>query len=60
MNPGQNNVIPLRACGFKNVEIQPLQEIKKQSGILNRGDKQFERTQKAEISLLRDEQEIFE
>ena len=62
VKPESSIVIPLRACGFNQVQLRPLNKLKNlsQTGALNRGDKKFEWTEKAQISLLKDESEIFE
>ena len=62
VKPEQSIVIPLRACGFKYIQLRPLHNVKKltSTGALNRDNKKFEWTQKSEISLLKDEAEIFE
>ena len=43
VKPESSIVIPLRACGFNQVQMRPIHNLKKLSA-LNRGDKKFEWT----------------
>lgn len=63
VKPESSLVIPLRACGFNQVQMRPIHNLKNQkqsASALNRGDKKFEWTSKAQISLLKEESEIFQ
>jgi hypothetical protein len=62
VKPESSIVIPLRACGFNQVQMRPIHNLKNQkqsASALNRGDKKFEWTSKAQISLQKEESEIF-
>lgn len=62
VKPETSIVIPLRACGFKFTRLRPLHSLKsaQQRGPMSRGDKKFEWTDKAQISLNQEESLIFQ
>ena len=61
INAEKSSNIPLRACGFTNIELCPLPHKSRNSSNLSlKADASFEWTEKANISLMKDELDIFE